>query len=261
MTRRLVLAVACVSLAGTGLVLPRSAVSAPAQVDVEGYGGTGAGGWACGPTARATYAGAGANVRVHLNDQPAAAAGAGRVLEPEGASVEVGGAAESRGYERLTCAGDPCGAEDVVPPRTLLGAGRAKVGHDARYWGVRAGALVYMAWDASTDRLPTGFVLPDLDLRVGRRVGFRGVAGFGGYDAPTLLRPGGYLGFGYTDVERGWSFDMRGGLHEVFDRQLGVRGDVAFLYPFGNIAPGLGAAMSSGEQLGAEGRVLLRITP
>ena len=61
--RRVFLGVATVALMSTGI--ERYSHAVPTEVEVDGYGGSTAGQWTCGPSARAQYAGVGGGVRVH----------------------------------------------------------------------------------------------------------------------------------------------------------------------------------------------------
>jgi len=235
----------------------------PAQVDAEGYGGSATGAWACGPTARATYGGAGGRARIHLTNGKDDGDEDSETVrrEPVGASIGFGGGLESRGYERLsTCEPQPC-TDPAVPRPRLLPAGHLNVGHDGRYWGLRAGVVSMAAWSESTDRLPTGYLLPDVDVRLGRRLGLHGAVGFGSYNVPTMFRPGAYAAVAYTEPERGWSVDFHAGPAMVFDNQVGFRGDLSLRYPFGIVEPGAGFAVSSVKELGPEGRLFVSFRP
>ena len=261
----------------------RVAVAGPTQIEAEGYAGSSVGQWTCGPTARANYGGVGGHVRFYTDDQPAkerppeeepnAGAlvpdleGAPPVaepvvdLEPHGLSIGAGGGGEYRGYTRLACNDVPCDAQnDVIPPTRLLGAGRANLGFDWDYFGFRAGALVFQRWASNVDSSPTAVVLPDVDLRFGRRAGFHGGVGFGAYNVSTILRPGAFLSMGYASGA--WAADLRLGAHATFDDQAGVRIDAAVRYALGRVvAPGLGLAASSAERVSPEGRLFVVFTP
>ena len=81
---------------------------------------------------------------------------------------------------------------------------------------------------AISDSSPIIRVLPDAELRFGRRAGLHGGPGFGAYDVSTLFRPGAYLTLGYA---RGrWAADLHGGVHAVFDGEPGFRGDLSARY-------------------------------
>lgn len=250
-----------------GLVLSalsRAAYAGPAAIDVEGYGGSSVGQWTCGPTARANYGGVGGHVRYYPEEPPPreveAAVKDEPDLEPNGLSIGAGGGAEHRSFTRVACEDSPCSAKDVMPPARVLGAGRASLGYDSRYIGFRLGALAFQRWDDNTDSSPTTAVLPDIDLRIGRRAGFHGGLGLGAYNVSTIFRPGGHLGLGYASGR--WAAELRSGVHLTFDDELGVRGDLSARYSVNRVvAPGLGFAVSSAEQISPEGRLFVVITP
>lgn len=299
MTRRhwLVLGVAGLVASGASRV---NAASGPLQADAEGYAGSAVGEWACGPSARANYGGGGGHVRVYTDDaipkappatppepipmvpvsdaeadpddpktQAAAAAAAAEErrdaesfpdLEPRGPSIGGGGGIEHREFVRLSCNAQPCGGEDVVPRAQVLFAGRASFGWDWSYFGFRAGALGYQRWSSNTDASPTSYVLPDAELRFGRRAGFHGGVGFGAYSVVTTFRPGGYSFFGYANGR--WAADLRYGAHVVFDGQIGGRADLTGRYALTRaISPGLGLALTDAQQLSPEARLFIVFTP
>jgi hypothetical protein len=270
----------------------RVAVAGPTQVEAEGYAGSSVGQWTCGPTARANYGGVGGQVRFYTEDRvprrpedepqggaltpdPSEESAATEDvageherereetldLEPHGLSIGAGGGAEYRSYTRLACNETPCSAQvDAIPPTRLLGAGRAGLGYDWDYFGLRAGALVFQRWADNDDRSLTAAVLPDFDLRFGRRAGFHGSVGFGAYNLSTISRPGAYVGIGYASGA--WAADLRAGGHLTFDDQVGVRGDLSFRYGVSRVvAPGLGLAISSAQQISPEGRLFVVFTP
>jgi hypothetical protein len=275
-----------------GLVLSaisRVAIAGPTQIEAEGYAGSSVGQWTCGPTARANYGGVGGQVRVYTDDQaalllpPEEAPNGGALeadvegappvvahaeprepsldLEPYGLSLGAGGAGESRSFTRVGCSETPCSPKnDAIPGAQLLGAGRANVGYDWTYFGMRLGALAFQRWDHGYDRSPTAAVLPDVEFRFARRAGFHAGVGFGAYDASTTFRPGGYHYVGYAGG--GWAADLRVGGHLVFDGQAGLRVDASVRYAISRvIAPGLGVALQSAEQISPEGRFFIVFTP
>lgn len=264
----------------------RMAVAGPTQLEAEGYAGSSVGQWTCGPTARANYGGVGGHVRVYTDDQPSRTPQrsppapsseeqpleppppvdppvreAELDLEPMGFSLGAGGAGEHRSFTRVACNETPCSPKnDAIPPGQLLGAGRANVGYDLKYFGVRVGALGYQRWANSNDRSPTAGVLPDVEFRFARRKGFHAGVGFGAYDASTNFRPGGYHTLGYATGP--FAVDLRIGGHLVFDDQAGIRADLSMRYAIaGVVAPGLGLAVSSAEQTSPEGRFFIVFTP
>lgn len=268
----------------------RVAAAGPTQVEAEGYAGSSVGQWTCGPSARANYGGVGGHVRVYTDDRVARPpedepSNAGELqpdsddampqpppppphdqeaaldIEPNGFSIGGGGGGEHRAFTRTACNNDPCSStSDVIPPSRLMGGGRANVGYDTDYFGVRLGALAFQRWASNVDSSPTSYVIPDVNLRFGRRLGFHGEVGFGAYDVSTILRPGLYIGLGYASGA--WAADLRGGVHETFDDQAGVRVDLSARYAISRVvAPGLGIALSSAEQISPEGRLFLVFTP
>jgi hypothetical protein len=264
----------------------RVAIAGPTQLEAEGYGGTSVGQWTCGPTARANYGGVGGHMRIYTADPPApvrpeeeanagapaeepsgeaTAESAARAepppaaakpvveqtfpLEPHGFSIGAGGGGEYRAYSRIACSDTPCSpTKDVMPEAGLLVAGRANLGFDWDYFGFRAGALGFQRYADNTDRSPTTTFIPDIDLRIGRRAGFHGGLGFGAYSVSTIFRPGLFLGLGYAG--EAWAADVRAGVHATFDDGGGGRVDLGLRYLAASrwIAPGVGVAVSSGEQ-------------
>jgi hypothetical protein len=268
----------------------RVAAAGPTQVEAEGYAGSSVGQWTCGPSARASYGGVGGHVRIYTDDRaprppeeepsnagalqpdsneampqppppPPGSDEATLDIEPDGFSLGGGGGGEYRAFTRTACSDQPCSSTtDVIPPSRLLAGGRANIGYDTSYFGARVGALVFQRWASNVDRSPTNDVLPDIDLRFGRRLGVHGELGFGAYDVSTIMRPGLYLGVGYASGA--WAADLRGGVHETFDDQAGVRADLSARYAITRVvAPGLGVAVSSAERISPEGRLFLVFTP
>lgn len=269
----------------------RVAAAGPTRVDGEGYAGSSVGQWTCGPTARATYGGVGGHVRVYTDDPSAPAPppedqpeenGAREpeiegalpplavhaetpeppvVNEPYGFSLGAGGAGERRSFTRLACNETPCSPKnDTIPSTQVLGAGRADLGYDWRYFGMRLGVMAFQRWENGYDSSTTVNVLPDVEFRFARRAGFHAGVGFGAYDASTSFRPGGYHSLGYTGGD--WDADVRIGGHLVFDGQAGLRLAASVRYSVSRVvAPGLGVAISSAEQIAPEGRVFLVFTP
>ncbi len=258
LTRRGWLTLGLLALLTTGV--KRVTAAGPGQVDVEGYGGATSGSWACGPAATATYGGAGGNARIYTDGQPERDPQARSTRPPEGFSLGGGGGLESRGYDRRSCRDNPCGTRDAMPPATLLAAGHANAGYDANFLGVRLGAVVFPRWEKNTADSVTLAVVPELDVRIGARNGFHGGLGVGSYSVSTLFRPGAYAGLGYGSDA--WSVDVRGGVHAVFDQDLGLRIDASTRYEIvRGIAPGIGVAASSGPVWLPEGRAFVSFTP
>lgn len=287
MTRRrwLVLGLGGLLLSGVS----RVAVAGPAQVEAEGYAGSSVGQWTCGPSARASYGGVGGHVRIYTDDrtprppedEPANGGAmqpdsneampqpppkerreeAELDIEPQGFSIGGGGGGEYRAFTRTACSDQPCSSSaDVIPPSRLLVGGRGNIGYDVDYFGARIGALAFQRWANNVDRSPTVDVIPDVNLRFGRRLGIHGELGFGAYDVSTIMRPGLYVGLGYASGP--WAADLRGGGHATFDDQAGVRVDLSARYAITRVvAPGLGIAVSSAQRISPEGRFFLVFTP
>lgn len=281
--------------------ISRVAVAGPTQVEVDGYAGSSVGQWTCGPTARAKYGGVGGHVRVYTDDQapapspppaprseeasngsaveadvegakPAAPpplppnaevepAEPARMIEPMGLSLEAGGAGEHRSFTRIACNEVPCSPKnDAIPPGKLLGAGHAGLGYDWKYFGLRLGALAFQRWSNGFDASPSVSVLPDIEFRFARRAGLHAGVGFGAYDASSSFRPGGYHSLGYTGGD--WDVDLRVGGHLVFDDEVGLRLAASVRYAMSRVvAPGVGVAISSTQQVSPEGRFFLVFTP
>ena len=266
----------------------RVAVAGPTQIEADGYAGSSVGQWTCGPSARANYGGVGGQIRVYTDDRvarppedqpsnggallpdsneaipqpppPTPTEEAALDIEPHGFWLGGGAGGEYRAFTRTACSDQPCSTNDVIPPSRLLGGGRASFGYDWDYFGMRAGALVFQRWASNVDGSPTSVVLPDANLRFGRRLGFHGELGFGAYDVATVMRPGLYVGLGYASGA--WAADVRGGAHQTFDDQAGMRLDLSARYAVSRVvAPGLGVAVSSAQQISPEGRLFLVFTP
>jgi hypothetical protein len=237
--RRTLLFVGCL---GMGATAP-SRVHAGTEVEGDGFVGTSAGNWACGPVARVNYGGGGARVRVAEERAP---------LGGSGFVGEVAGAADSEANHFIRCGGDACESDErVMPKARVMGAGHARFGYQWRVVGVEGGADVFESWKNNTDTAPTAYAIPDLQLSFRHEDRFKGIVGFGAPTVATLARPGLYLGArvpvsivefeGYTGVFRVGP-----------SNSAGFRADLATLLP---LTPGvkmrLGA--SGSEWSGAAG--------
>jgi hypothetical protein len=185
----------------------RVSASDPWEVEGGGYGGGGTGHIACGPDERVAYGGLGAEVRY---------SGA-RTGEGLGVAFDVGGVVEAQRQWPVDCLTTAC-QQDFVSG--VVPTGRARVGLDSPYFGLRGGVLAF-----AEPQYAQGlhyYPLPDVALRLGRLDGFRAVVGFGAYDLVTYLRPGAYLGF-LAAVGRGWDLGLHGGIGYVTHGTIGLR--------------------------------------
>ncbi|MCU0657676.1 MAG: hypothetical protein MUF64_21175 [Polyangiaceae bacterium] len=220
--------------------------------EVEGglHGGTGAGNWACGPSARLNFGGLGARGRVWLSPQEQAAVDeAVRTgALPRGFSVGAAAVAEARRYKLSACRQDPCeGDARQVPPDSTVGAASISVGYDGEWVGARGGVLATQRFRRHTDRSPTLELLPDVALRVGKQQQLRGELGLGSYSIDTLLRPGLYVG-GTLPVSSTLELTARLGVHRVFDGSPGARLDLSSRWRLGGRAHlELAGGISEGE--------------
>lgn len=210
------------TLAFCWLGLERRGGASTVEGDAQGFGGTSAGTWACGPSHRAVYGGLGADVAV----RPRAADGPG-----EGLELRAGAAVDYRAYQLLdTNCDDPATCDGRIPSGSPHGGGRANVGWDTKYFGVRGGALVFTRYFEANDGGPKPQVLPELHLRAGGRVGVFGELGFGAYGPSTILRPGLYGGLANV-FDGGLELGVRGGLHQIADSSPGVRAELRGFVP------------------------------
>jgi hypothetical protein len=249
-SRRFVLSCCVLAMASTAV----SHVHA-STTDLEGaaYGGTTAGGWACGPAGRVNYGGVGARVRV--SERPARYGGSGVVGE-----VAAGGAYEATSFVRC---GTQCGSAERImpPPGPVLGA-NARAGYHGSWWGVEGGVGFFQDYSHHLDDHPTTHTLPIVEVSLGDHELGRAVVGIGSPTVTTLSRPGVYVGgdFGVSGID----WEMRLGAERAGPGpDVGVRGDVAALVP---LTPALrlrlGASASSVSEAGAgaEGSAGLRGT-
>ncbi len=193
----------------------RVSASDPWEVEGGGYGGGGTGHIACGPDERVAYGGLGAEARY---------SGA-RTGDKVGAAFDVGGVVEAQRQWPVDCLTSACQqdfASGVVP------TGRVRGGFDSHYFGLRAGVLMFAEpqYGQGLQYEP----LPDVELRFGRLDGFRGVLGFGAYDLPTYLHPGGYLGF-LGAVGGGWDLGAHVGINYLTHGTGGLRETVTVRAP------------------------------
>jgi hypothetical protein len=175
------------------------------QFDIEGtgYAGTSTGGWTCGPTASARYAGGAAHVMIsqrprHDPDGAGLMAVAGGSLEGESVRLESG-ATEGGTFE-----------PDGTPARAM-GALHARLGDEDRWFGFQLGAIGFQGWSSPDIRTRKWAVWPELRFRVGPPAIMYGVLGFGSDTPSTVRRPATI----YTGV--GGAYDWGG-----FDARIGL---------------------------------------
>lgn len=241
-----------------GVALVFSAVR-PVAADTAGelqggiYGGTTTGQWACGPSARVNYGGLGAQGRFWVSSrpkQPQDKSAQGESV-PEGFNLGGGLATEVRGYRLLHCpgGGDDCTESSrQLPPTGFVEAASVSLGYDAKVFGIRLGGLATQRYSHHTDRKPSLLVFPEFHLRIGRLRGLRGEVGLGSYSVDTLLRPGLYFG-GVGPIQENIEIAARLGVHQVFDTQFGIRGDLAAKFYMGGMGYlDAGVGLSTGEE-------------
>lgn len=259
MRRRCFLALGCLALS---LTAPHSTRAAVTEAEAVGYGGTTAGGWACGPVGRANYGGVAARVR--MAERAARHGGGGGLLE-------VGGAAEYEAVKIIDCRGDdPC--EGPPPERVLVGS-HFRVGYigllsnEGHSLGVEGGLTAYQGWRTASGGTPAVHAFPDLEVAYRHQHdAFRIVAGFGSPSVTHYRRPGIYGG---TDISVGAAdLQLRAGLYRAGPGELDdaeLRADAAVVVPVAgavSVRAG-GAAMSGGgnetfEHPGGEGQLGVR---
>lgn len=228
-------------------------VQAAGEVDAVGYGGTTAGGWACGPNARANYAGGGARVRA--SERPLAS--------PEGAGLVAETAAAGE-FEATTISGcaEGCDSSDRAPPDAVLAGASARTGYHWSSFGVEVGAVAFQAFGNNLDESPSIAVLPAAELSVGRAARGRFVAGVGRPTVTTQRRPGIYAGTDFS-VET-YRVELRGGLLRQGPSlsRYGPRADAAVFVPVrGQTAVRLGASggVNNQETLDGEASIGIRV--
>jgi hypothetical protein len=172
-----------------------------------------------------------------------------------GLAITFGAAGEYRAYRLLACEDQNC----TVPSRGLVGGGFVTVGYDDRPFGFHAGPLIWQRFANSTDASPTVAPFPEIQFRFGRLDRFYVDLGLGSYDVPTILRPGGYVGFVWAAAP-GWECALHGGLHSAFDGVPGIRGSLRFKAPLSRqLQLGFTVAGTSGAYgaIEPEGQLLL----
>jgi hypothetical protein len=211
-----------------GLVASAARAGVEGSGEINGYGGTASGNWACGPAARVQYGGLGGRARLHVHSTHPAASATVEVdrARPTGFSIGGGGAWESRkGYAVLQCYSDSESPKPdcIVPPSSTLSAIGGSIGYDLETMGVRLGVLHFGSFHGNHDLSPTYQFFPDISVWGGWRSGLHASGGLGSYDASTMLRPGLWWGFGVPIVPDTLAIYGHLGVHQNFDGDLGLR--------------------------------------
>jgi hypothetical protein len=170
------------------------------NVDLEaaGYGGASTGGWTCGPTGTARYAGVGINATLSERGR----------LHADGPGLEaiVGAALERETVEFEAC---------CTLGRTIAMAGtHARLGYGDRWFGIEAGVLGFQGWRSSSLDAPGWAVWPELKVRIGPPAIIYGVLGFGS-DLPTTMRRPAFLYTGVGGAYEWGGFDVRTGFNRA----------------------------------------------
>jgi hypothetical protein len=191
-SRRVLLVVGAVGVASTGA---RTTRARDTKVDLEtaAYGGSTTGGWTCGPTGTARYAGVGLNATFSEHGR----------LDPDGAGFL---ATVGAGVEREVVEIEPC---CTGQPAALSGM-HARLGGGGRSFGLEAGVLAYQGWSSPSLTAPGWSVWPELKIIAGPPA-VHGVVGFGS-DLPTSLRRPAVLYGGVGGTYEWGGFDVRAGL-------------------------------------------------
>jgi hypothetical protein len=218
----------------------------------------------------ARYGGVGVDIRYHPEHagapraevQPAPDSDPADVESaPHGFAASAAVATEYVSARVSECDGYYCGTSPVGSRVEGLRHGeRATIGYDWRYFGIHGGVNLHTPLEPN--RIggfgQSGF--PEFLLRFGRLDVVRFEAGLGSYNAPTLLRPGAFLGLGFA-THNGWDFVWHYGMHWVApgkDEEGNPRLDLALRAPVSDTwRIGAGLALSTGQQLLPEGRLTL----
>lgn len=228
----------------------------PVELDGTAFGGTESSRFSsCNGYAGvgARYAGMGAEVRAHpMAAEPPATGPAPDPITAEGLSATATVAGDVRSYELIECTGDCDGLNSGSLPKSQGRVGaRVRLGYDWRWLGFQAGAIGWEGLGSGSNPASHLGILPDVCLRIGPRDVLRGEIGLGAYNAPTVLRPGLYLGVG-VNAGQGWDLMGHFGIHapmgsEQADSQ--ARADMEVRAPITEtIRLGFGAAVSTGYQ-------------
>lgn len=230
-----------------------SRVRGATEVEGTGYVGDSPGGYTCGPTMRARYAGAAARVRVAEKDA--------RLLG-EGYAVEAAGSVARERYEILSCDSScrrTSGAPSSPHPDAWMGGGHVRGAYSSDHVGITAGLSTFTAYDNERSTKPGLYVFPDLELAGGVAGSYRILGGIGTPTLGSLRHPGLYIGgdFCFGDAE----LQLRAGAHRAGpSSDLGGRLEAIGLFP---LAPNLhirisGAGVSARGYDGGEASLGLR---
>jgi hypothetical protein len=192
----------------------------PGELEATGFGGSVPSRMTCGPDVRVKYGGAGGTFATHLGADP-------RQRPGTGFAVGAGGAVA---YDHLLlyrpCS--PSSSDCTLPTSYPEGVLGGRLGYDWSWIGFRVGALIWIRPDGSGGAVP----FPDLSLRLGDADSLRVVVGLGGYDVPTMLRPGLYGGV-LAPLGRGWELDVHVGQHLGMAGLSSVRAHAGLRAPLG----------------------------
>jgi hypothetical protein len=178
------------------------------EVEGVGYVGEAPGGFTCGPSVRAKYAGGAARVRVSENDK--------RILG-SGFSVEGAGSLARERYGAFECY-DSCpsvgeNGEETRLPDAWMGGGHLRGGYSNDNFGIAFGVSAFNMYRSETSTSPGLYAFPDLEMGGGVTGSYRILGGIGTPTINSLRNPGLYIG---TDVAIGaGELQARFGLHRV----------------------------------------------
>jgi hypothetical protein len=173
-----------------------------------GYVGESPGGFSCGPSMRAKYAGGAARVRVAENDK--------RILG-SGFSGELAGSVARERYEVTDC-NDDClrDPETNAPtplPEAWMGGGHLRGAYSDDHVSISAGMSIFNGYDNGRSSSPALYAFPDMEFGAGVTGSYRILGGFGTPNINSLRHPGLYIG---TDVAIGaGELQARLGVHRT----------------------------------------------
>jgi hypothetical protein len=232
--RRSVLAAGVVCMSATA---PR-AQGTPTEGEVVAHGGSSAGGWICGPVARARYGGAAVRVEHGQRDE---------ADTRRGGWTGIGTFAVER--ERLSLV--RCDESDcALPPDRPMVGGSAMASFQSRVAGARLGGGLYQAWRSPRSTEPALAIYPEAELALRLDSPVRALIGIGSSVSTTVRRPGAYTGADllFTPL----TLELRLGVHRagpaVFSA-VAARGDAVVAYSLiPTIDLRLGASVSGGSR-------------
>jgi hypothetical protein len=244
--RRFALVAGLVGIVSSGA---RTTRARDPKVDLEtaAYDGSTTGGWTCGPTGTARYAGIGLNATLSEHGR----------LDPDGPGfLAIAGAAVEREVVDI----DPC---CTSRPAAMSGF-HARIGGGGHSFGLEAGVLAFQGWPSSDLGAPSWSVWPELKI-IGGPPAMHGVLGFGS-DLPTTMRRPSILYGGMGGSYEWGGFDVRLGIARAGPAlvdDFGTRLDgVARLRIAESISVAPGAAVQfpdMGSKRGWEGSLTLRL--